>query len=164
MAAVVELGKAIEILRDDPDPDNPQKAAQLYSKIRELAPASPVAFQLASLFDVQTGELLIPPTTPSTPPSEDSTPSADAVMSPADGPAQAVEHPLPEVMPWEVTDESAAASRSKKSHRRYLKPSTSRCFPHVRLTAEALQRGDSRRQTAGPELASDEATFSYRDE
>ncbi len=67
MAAVVELGKAIEILRDDPDADNPQKAAQLYAKIRELAPASSVAFQLAPLFDVQTGELLIPPTTPSTP-------------------------------------------------------------------------------------------------
>ena len=113
MAAVVELGKAIEILRDDPDPDNPQKAAQLYSKIRELAPASSVAFQLASLFDVQTGELLIPPTTPSTPPSEDFTPSTDAVMSPADGPAQAVEHPLPEVMPWEVAEESAAADETE---------------------------------------------------
>ena len=107
MAAVVELGKAIEILRDDPDPDNPQKAAQLYSKIRELAPASSVAFQLASLFDVQTGELLIRPTTPSTPPAEDFTPSTDAVMSPEAGPAPAIEHTLPEVMPWEVPEESA---------------------------------------------------------
>jgi hypothetical protein len=113
MAAVVELGKAIEILRDDPDPDNPQKAAQLYSKIRELAPASSVAFQLASLFDVQTGALLIPPGTPSTPPSEDFTPSTDAVMSPADGPAQAVEHTLPEVLPWEVSEESAAADETE---------------------------------------------------
>ena len=83
MAAVVELGKAIEILRDDPDADNPQKAAQLYSKIRELAPASSVAFQLASLFDVQTGELLVAPSTPSAPTLGGfHSASTDAVMSP----------------------------------------------------------------------------------
>ncbi|HEY7128385.1 MAG TPA: hypothetical protein VH332_01855 [Nitrospira sp.] len=103
MAAVVELGKAIEILRDDPDPDNPQKAAQLYSKVRELAPASSVAFQLASLFDVQTGDFLVRPPTPS--PSNEPAPANDAVMSPPDIPPQAAEHPLPEVMPWEVSEE-----------------------------------------------------------
>ena len=143
MAAVVELGKAIEILRDDPDPDNPQKAAQLYSKIRELAPASSVAFQLASLFDVQTGELLIPPTTPSTPPAEDFTPSADAVMSPADGPAQAVEHTLPEVMPWEVSEESAAAQETQTDVPEVPAPPASEEIPVLKS-------------------AVDEATFSYK--
>lgn len=58
MAAVGELGKAIEILRDDPDPEHQQKAEQFYAKIRELAPVSPVALELAPLFDVRTGEFL----------------------------------------------------------------------------------------------------------
>ena len=60
MAAVVELGKAIEILIEGPDSEHPNKPSQLYAKVRELAPGSPVAFQYASLFDVQTGELLAP--------------------------------------------------------------------------------------------------------
>src|SRR5262245_45516002 len=62
MAAVAELGKAIEVLIEDPDSENPKKPSQLYTKVRELAPGSPVAFQLASLFDIQTGELLVPAT------------------------------------------------------------------------------------------------------
>ncbi|TKB57718.1 MAG: tetratricopeptide repeat protein, partial [Nitrospira sp.] len=60
MAAVAELGKAIDILIEDPDSDNPKKPSQLYTKVRALAPASPVALQFASLFDIQTGELLAP--------------------------------------------------------------------------------------------------------
>ena len=60
MAAVAELGKAIDILIEDPDADNPKKPSQLYAKVRALAPASPVALQFASLFDIQTGELLAP--------------------------------------------------------------------------------------------------------
>ena len=60
MAAVAELGKAIDILIEDPDSDNPKKPSQLYTKVRALAPASPVALKFASLFDIQTGELLAP--------------------------------------------------------------------------------------------------------
>lgn len=113
LAAVVELGKAIDILRDDPDPDNPQKAAQLYSKIREVAPASSVAFQLAQLFDVQTGELLAPPV-PSATPSEDPQASPESALLPDSGPAQTVvEHPLPDVMPWEMSDEPSAATQTE---------------------------------------------------
>src|SRR5690242_15388103 len=113
LAAVVELGKAINILRDDPDPDNPQKAAQLYSKIREVAPASSVAFQLAQLFDVQTGELLAPPV-PSATPSEDPQASPESALLPDSGPAQTVvEHPLPDVMPWEMSDEPSAATQTE---------------------------------------------------
>jgi len=60
LAAVAELGKAIEILIEGPDSENPKKPSHLYAKVRELAPASPAAFQVASLFDIQTGELLVP--------------------------------------------------------------------------------------------------------
>ena len=65
IAAVAELGKAIDVLIEDPDSDNPRKPSQLYAKVRELAPASPVALQFASLFDIQTGELLV--SSPSSP-------------------------------------------------------------------------------------------------
>ncbi|MDP1768033.1 MAG: hypothetical protein Q8L74_04420 [Nitrospirota bacterium] len=58
MAAVAELGKAIDILIESPDSDNPKKPSQLYAKVRTLAPASSVAFQFASLFDIQTGDYL----------------------------------------------------------------------------------------------------------
>ncbi len=58
MAAVAELGKAIDILIESPDSDNPKKPPQLYAKVRALAPASSVAFQFASLFDIQTGDYL----------------------------------------------------------------------------------------------------------
>jgi len=143
MAAVVELGKAIEILRDDPDADNPQKAAQLYSKIRELAPASSVAFQLASLFDVQTGELLIRPPAPFPTLSEDPTPSTEAVMSPEDGPAQAVEHTLPEVMPWEVSEAPVAAHETQTD------------VPEVSASPPP-------EETPVLESAVDEAPFSYK--
>lgn len=103
LAAVNELGKAIEILRDDPDTDNPQKAAQLYSKIRELAPASPIAFQLASLFDVQTGEFLVRPVTavPSPAVSDSSQWQADGTSS---GP---METATPEVRSEERSDDPA---------------------------------------------------------
>ncbi|MEK7236771.1 MAG: tetratricopeptide repeat protein [Nitrospirota bacterium] len=60
MAAVAELGKAIDILIEGPDSENLKKPAQLYAKVRELVPASAVAFQFASLFDIQTGEFLGP--------------------------------------------------------------------------------------------------------
>jgi len=60
VAAVAELGKAIDILIESPDSENSKKPSQLYAKVRELAPASSVAFQFASLFDIQTGNLLVP--------------------------------------------------------------------------------------------------------
>ncbi|HLZ32583.1 MAG TPA: tetratricopeptide repeat protein [Nitrospira sp.] len=111
MAAVGELGKAIEILRDDPDAENPQKAAQLYTKIRELAPASSVAFQLASLFDVQTGEFLVRPSIgePPVPTNEDSGPSQNSAFP------IAVESPAPEIMPWEQAEESSPAEEARAS-------------------------------------------------
>lgn len=107
MAAVGELGKAIEILRDDPDLEHPQKASQLYSKIRELAPASPVAFQLASLFDVQTGEFLVRPSSVASPVSADEAPESLQNAGPS---GIAMETVPSEVMPWEQIEEPAADS------------------------------------------------------
>lgn len=59
LEAVAEYGKAIDILIEDPDSDNLHHASELYKKIRGLAPASPVAFRLASFFNPETGELLV---------------------------------------------------------------------------------------------------------
>ncbi|HKC94957.1 MAG TPA: tetratricopeptide repeat protein, partial [Nitrospira sp.] len=109
MAAVGELGKAIEILRDDPDSDNPQKAAQFYAKIRELAPASSVALELAPLFDVQTGEFLVRPSGVHQPVSGNDAGLHESAAS------VATEHPLPEVMPWEVIDESPTSDSQPSS-------------------------------------------------
>jgi hypothetical protein len=58
MAAVTEYGIAIEVLSEDPDPDHPTRATELFAKIRSLAPGSPVAFRLATLFDATSGEML----------------------------------------------------------------------------------------------------------
>ncbi len=60
LAAVAEYAKAIEILIEDGDPDNLNRPAELYAKIRELAPASPDAFRLAAQFDAATGKILRP--------------------------------------------------------------------------------------------------------
>ena len=100
LEAVAEFAKAIDILIEDPDPDNPHHASQLYEKIRELAPASPVAFRLASFFDAQTGKLLARQ-------SSDSGPSTDAPsldMPEASQDVTAGPEPMDGMMPWEIQD------------------------------------------------------------
>ena len=59
--AAGEYVKAVEILIEDPDSENPHHAAQLFAKIRDLAPASPAAFRVAAFFDPNTGELITSP-------------------------------------------------------------------------------------------------------
>ena len=101
MAAVAELGKAIDILIEDPDSENSKKPSQLYAKVRELAPASSVAFQFASLFDIQTGEFLGPhPVAPAAVPSLeiDASQPEDEIL------ATTEESMASEVMPWEQFD------------------------------------------------------------
>ena len=58
MAAVAEYGKAIEVLLEDPDSEHPNRASELFGKIRSLAPGSPVAFRFAAMFDTVTGQVL----------------------------------------------------------------------------------------------------------
>ncbi|MGQ0811291.1 MAG: hypothetical protein ACT4OO_08710 [Nitrospiraceae bacterium] len=109
IAAVAEYGKAIEVLVEDPDPDRPTYAAELYAKVLELAPASPVAFRLAPMFDPRTGAL-----------THES--SASTVVQSPEG----VSHPpamqedttsfeIPARMPWEqIEDESCASSAEQE--------------------------------------------------
>jgi hypothetical protein len=105
IAAVAELGKAIDILLETPDSDNPKKPSQLYAKVRELASASPVALQFASLFDIQTGELLV--SHPSTP-AEATTLEVDASLHPQGETLVTTEVPRvsSDEMPWEQLDEA----------------------------------------------------------
>jgi len=91
--AVAEYGKAIDILIEDPDPDNPHLVSQLYQKVRELAPASPIAIRLASFFDAQTGELIARAPTPTEPAAEPLAATTDH---------QAVPEPASGAMPWDI--------------------------------------------------------------
>ena len=101
VAAVAELGKAIGILIEDPDSENPSKPSQLYAKVRELAPASSVACQFASLFDIQTGELLAPHLPAS---AAVTSLEVDASQHKDEIPATTEESRASDVMPWEQFD------------------------------------------------------------
>jgi hypothetical protein len=57
MAAAAEYGKAIEVLAEDPDSDHPDRATELFERIRSLAPTSPETMRLASFFDPGTGKI-----------------------------------------------------------------------------------------------------------
>ena len=58
MAAVAEYGKAVEVLLEDPDREHPNRASELFGRIRSIAPGSPVAFRFAAMFDTVTGHVL----------------------------------------------------------------------------------------------------------
>ena len=101
VAAVAELGKAIDILIESPDSENSKKPSQLYAKVRDLAPASAVACQFASLFDIQTGELLAPhPPAPVavTPLEIEASQPQDEILSTTEASR------VSDVMPWEQFD------------------------------------------------------------
>jgi len=112
VASVAELGKAIDILIENPDSENPKKPSDLYAKIRELAPASSVACQLASLFDIQTGELLLPsPQAPAEVTSlevDDPQPQDEILATPEESRDS-------EVMPWEQCDGAPASHETPLS-------------------------------------------------
>lgn len=104
LAASEEFAKAIDILVEDPDPDRPALPAELYAKIRELAPASPPAFRLASLFDAQTGELIARPATALSPDQDDISAPFVAVESLepiAESLSTLPADPVSGVMPWD---------------------------------------------------------------
>ncbi|MEK7304574.1 MAG: hypothetical protein AAB034_00350, partial [Nitrospirota bacterium] len=104
LAASEEFAKAIDILIEDPDPDRPALPAELYAKIRELAPASPPAFRLASLFDAQTGDLIARAATAPSPLPEEAPAPLVAVESPeptASNLSTMLTDPVSGVMPWD---------------------------------------------------------------
>src|SRR5207249_10550402 len=47
MSAIDEYGQASEVLVEDPDPDQPKRAADAIGEVKELAPTSPGASRLA---------------------------------------------------------------------------------------------------------------------
>ncbi|MGH7207230.1 MAG: tetratricopeptide repeat protein, partial [Nitrospiraceae bacterium] len=139
LSAVVEYGKAIEILVEDPDPDQPNRAADLFGKVKELAPTSPVASRFGPMFGVATtftsvtaettAEVNAPPTPagetePAVEPTESVSTEAEEISAPAEPEssverdpllpslhmAPEVELPLPEPEPAELHAEPAAAS------------------------------------------------------
>ncbi len=107
MAAVAEYGKAIEVLVEDPDPDRPQRAAELYAKIRELAPASPVAFRLAPMFDARTGELAVMPHFRAPGESADGSETPSNVSSLREESSQG---DTPIRLPWETAEDEAKSA------------------------------------------------------
>jgi hypothetical protein len=145
LEAVAEFGKAIDILIEDPDPDHPQHASQLYDKIRELAPASPVAFRLASFFDAQTGEVLVRRPVHSEP----STDSPSLDMPEVGRGEGAGPEPMDGVMPWEIQDslvtspDSPNAATVSDSPGSLTSPTvTDLSTPHAHQHDEALPPSD----------------------
>jgi len=108
LEAVTEYGKAVDILIEDPDTENSQQASQLYKKILDLAPVSPVAFRLASFFDAQTGDLLA--RQPTGDPEATSTPAADSTAAASAGPVQL--DPITDPMPWELPNPQEVTATS----------------------------------------------------
>jgi hypothetical protein len=119
LAASEEFAKAIDILIEDPDPDRPALPAELYAKIRELAPASPPAFRLASLFDAQTGDLIARAATAPSPNPEEAPAPLIAVESPeptASNLSTMLADPVSGVMPWDdvLADTSVLPAQSSQ--------------------------------------------------
>src|SRR4029077_6308769 len=90
-----------EILIEIPDAEAPKKPSQLYAKVRELAPGSPVAFQFASVFDIQTGELLVPATQA---PAAEPSLQVEPLQPQGEISATTEEARVSDVMPWEQFD------------------------------------------------------------
>ncbi|MBH0192565.1 MAG: tetratricopeptide repeat protein, partial [Nitrospira sp.] len=100
--AVTEYGKAVEILIEDPDLDNPGRAAQLYKTIVDLAPASPVALRLAGCFDAHTGEVIARPPTPH--PEEEAAEESEFSAASEPSAGSLGDQSLPSGMSWEQVD------------------------------------------------------------
>lgn len=102
MAAVAEYGKAVEVLLEDPDTDHPNRASDLFARIRSLAPGSPVAFRFAAMFDTVTGQVLQASPRPSTVETLNETAQTTALTETPPGTDSAV------VMPWEQVETASS--------------------------------------------------------
>ena len=128
MAAVAEYGKAIEVLIEDPDPDNPKRAAELFEKLRSVAPDSPVASRLAPLFDPGTGQLLAPPSSAGRDAAtETGQAAADQVVGPADEPAPS---PAPLEPPEPVAETTTSLESSSSLPAAVAEENLSDLGPH----------------------------------
>jgi hypothetical protein len=93
-AAVTEYGKAIEMVLEDPEPDRPTLAADLYVKVKRLTPSGPVAKKFASIFEPP------PASPPPPPPSISMEPKRDTLSTPFEPPPAIVPpEPFPVAAP-----------------------------------------------------------------
>ncbi|MGH7233582.1 MAG: tetratricopeptide repeat protein, partial [Nitrospiraceae bacterium] len=91
--AVTHYGKAIEVLLDQPDPEMPSRPAELYERIKTLAPTSPFVSRFAPAFSPAPAPQL--EETPASPPV---VPEAAETAAPGEVPAvEAVVASAPEV-------------------------------------------------------------------
>lgn len=145
LAAAEEFAKAIDILIEDPDTDRPTRPAELYAKIRELAPASPPAFRLASLFDAQSGDLIAraPVQEPVAPEvSSAAVESAESSAPTESNLSTVAADPVPGVMPWDDVPVGASAlpahSAQPESPEQFALSQTAPLELRVELPAEPL--------------------------
>ncbi len=88
IAAAIEYGKAIDLLLEDPDPERPNLPAELYGKVKQIAPSSQVVSRLAPQFEA--------PAEPSPPSSQPALPPQPASSSiPFEAPDQGLVPPSP---------------------------------------------------------------------
>ncbi len=102
MAAVAEYGKAVEVLLEDPDTDHPNRASDLFARIRSVAPGSPVAFRFAAMFDTVTGQVLQVSPQPSAVDTRSETTPAPALDETTPGTDSTV------IMPWEQVETASS--------------------------------------------------------
>jgi tetratricopeptide (TPR) repeat protein len=60
-SAVAQYGKALEVLQEHPDPEQPTLPGELYEKIVSLAPSSPIVGRFASVFAPSAAPPIPPP-------------------------------------------------------------------------------------------------------
>ena len=129
--AVEQYGKAIDILAEDPDSDNPTHASQLYKKIISLAPMSLVARRVAGYFDAQTGALI---------PQASADAAADSTLS-DEGSADSLEFkPGAESVLWAPADEPLPVEEAVAAPEDSgLPPDASRFEQQLEEVAEAVE-------------------------
>jgi tetratricopeptide (TPR) repeat protein len=77
--AATHYGRAVEVLLEHPDPDNPTQPIELFEKIKEIAPSSPVVAKLAALFQAgQAAPVALAPAAAAAPAAEASAAAAPA--------------------------------------------------------------------------------------
>ena len=124
-AAVFEYEKAVDVLLEDPDPDRPAYAQELYEKITQLAPSSFVANRVAARFKEASPLKRDPPSSeaPSLPAEQESKPEsspADLTIESASPPAEVANeperrHPGPEHGPESSVSEEAEEALSAET-------------------------------------------------
>lgn len=111
LAAVFEYEKAIDILLEDPDPERPTYAQDLFQKIKELAPSSFVANRVAARLQPQSMTQTHPSTLPEAPPAWGDPEEETAVI--ASGPLELVEEDFARAKRTKIDTQDGEAEEDK---------------------------------------------------